>query len=111
MINWKEISNLLIDSHQEEGDGLVKLYPHSEGDSIVNMSNENFILEVEGKELRPKKVRKFLWEQRKNRALKRKNAVLWSSYIEEEDKSYVGVGALTSPEAADRLKGFRDGKV
>ena len=108
-MNWKKISNQLIDLHKEDGDGLVKLDPHSGGSTVVNLSDSDLVLEVKGKELRAKKVRKFLWEQRKPRALKRKNAILWSAYIEEDDTSYVGVGALTSPEVADRLEVFRNG--
>ena len=102
-MNWKEISNQLTELHKETGSAVVMFDPHSEGD-VVNLSTEDFCLEVEGKELHKKKVRKFLWENRKKRALQRKNALLWSSYLEDEDKSYIGVGAITSPEAAKRLE-------
>jgi len=101
-MDWKKISNKLVDAHSEKESAVIALNSESIG-ILVNLSSDNFCLEVEGKELQSKKVRKFLWENRKKRALQRKNAVLWSAYIEEEDKSYVGVGAVTSKEAAERM--------
>ena len=103
-INWKKFTKKFTEVHDKNGSAVLLLDPHSvKGEEIVNLSKENFILEIEGKELNEKKVRKFLWENRKKRALQRKNALLWSSYMEDEDKSYVGVGATTSKEVADRL--------
>tara|TARA_R100000664_G_scaffold8566_1_gene14061 strand:+ start:12549 stop:12869 length:321 start_codon:yes stop_codon:yes gene_type:complete len=101
-MNWKKISSDLVTQHSDTESAVVSLDPHSMGE-IVNLSNEDFCLEVKGRELKAKKVRRFLWENRKKRALQRKNAVLWSAYMEDEDKSYVGVGALTTKRIADRM--------
>ncbi len=103
-MNWKEISRKLVSLHEEKEAAIVRLTPHSIGE-VVNLSDDDFCLEIEGRELSAKKVRKFLWENRKKRALQRKKAVIWSAYIEDEDKSYVGVGALTSSKVASRMRG------
>ena len=105
-MNWKKLSSRLIELHKENGSGCLALNPHSTGE-LVNLSHDDLCLEVKGKELKVKKVRKFLWEHRKKRALQRKNAVIWSAYMEDENKSYVGVGALTDKKIADRLEDFR----
>ena len=102
-MDWRKISNDLVDDHADNKSAVVYLDPESTG-VLVNLSSEEFCLEVKGKELKSKKVRKFLWENRKKRALQRKNAVLWSAYIEDEDVSYVGVGAVTTKKIADRMK-------
>lgn len=106
-MNWKKISSRLTELHKENGSSCLALDPHSKGE-LVNLSNDDMFMEIDGKELKVKRVRKFLWENRKKRALQRKNAVLWSSYMEDEDKSYFGVGALTSKNAADRLEVLRN---
>lgn len=103
-MDWKAVSRKLVNLHDEKEAGIIRLTPHSTGE-MVNLSNEYFCLEVKGRELTAKRVRKFLWEHRKKRALQRKKAVVWSAYVEEEDMSYVGVGALTSPEVAARMRG------
>ena len=103
-MNWKDISRKLVDLHDEKEAAIIRLTPHSTG-SLVNLSDDDFCLEVDGRKITAKRVRKFLWENRKKRALQRKKAVVWSAYIKEEDKSYVGVGALTSPEVATRMRG------
>tara|TARA_R100001082_G_C4354346_1_gene156060 strand:- start:535 stop:849 length:315 start_codon:yes stop_codon:yes gene_type:complete len=103
-LDWKKLSKKLVDLHEEKEAAIIRLTPATIGE-VINLSSDGFCLEVEGKKLSPKKVRKFLWENRKKRALQRKQAVLWSAYMEEEDKSYVGVGALTSPKVAARIRG------
>ena len=103
-MDWKKISNKLVDAHSEKESAVIALNSESTG-VLVNLSSDDFCLELEGKELQSKKVRRFLWENRKKRALQRKKAVVWSAYIEDEDKSYVGVGALTSSEIATRMRG------
>ena len=104
MTDWKGISRRLVKLHEDHEAGIIRFSSDSFGE-MVNLSNENSSMEVEGKKITAKKVRKFLWEQRNQRALKRKNAVVWSAYVEDEDKSYIGVVALTSPEVAARLRG------
>jgi hypothetical protein len=103
MLNWKKLSRNLVEEHAKNESAIIVLNETSEG-SIVNLSNDEFCMEEKGKELSTKKVRKFLWENRKKRALQRKSAILWSAYMEDEDMSYVGVGALTTPEVAERMK-------
>ena len=105
-MNWKQLTKNLIDIHVQNKSAVVSLDPHSVG-VLVNLSDDDFCLTVEGKEIKPKKVRRFLWEQRKKRALNRSNAAIWSAYMEKEDKTYVGVGAITSQKVADRIQKLR----
>ena len=102
MKNWKEITQRLVSLHNKKESAVIRLTPHSKGE-MVNLSSDEFCLEIEGKELQTKKVRRFLWENRKKRALLRSKAVIWSAYIEEDDKTYVGVGALTSKRVMDKM--------
>jgi len=101
-LNWKKISRSLVEEHAENESAVIILNEGSEG-PVVNLSNNDFCMEEKGKELSTKKVRRFLWENRKKRALQRKNAVLWSAYMEDEDVSYVGVGAVTSLKVAEKM--------
>jgi hypothetical protein len=59
---------------------------------------------VEGTELSPKFLRKFLWERRGERAVQRDRMVLWTSYDAETDTSFVGVGCLVDPDVARKLE-------
>ncbi len=106
-MNWKKISSKLVDDHANNGSAVITLDPHSEG-VLVNLSHDEFCLAEKGKDLKVKSVRKFLWENRKKRALQRENAAIWSSYMPDEDKSYMGVGALTSEKVAKRMKEVTD---
>jgi hypothetical protein len=101
-VDWKKISKKLSEDHGKYESAVVPLNPHSSG-VLVNLSDDKFYWETDGKNLTPKKVRKFLWENRKKRALQRKNAAVWSSYLPDEDKTYMGVGAITSKEVAVRM--------
>lgn len=103
-MDWRQISKQLVEIHSAKSSAVILLGPHSIGE-VVNLSDDDFSFEVAGKELPIKGVRRFLWENRKKRALRRKKALLWSAYIEDEDKSYLGVGALTSPRVAARMRG------
>ena len=51
------------------------------------------LLEFEGPTLHAKRVRRWLWERRKERQVTRRTATLWS--IGKDGMSYVGIGALT----------------
>lgn len=106
LLPWKKIVQKLVENHKNKQSAVVKLDPHSKGE-IVDLSNDELCMEIEGKELHAKKVRKFLWERRKRRALQRKRGLIWSAYLEEEDKSYVGVGAMTTKEVAERISNGR----
>jgi len=104
-MDWKKISRKLVEDHKDKGSSIINLTPHSKGGEVVNLSTDDFCLELTGKELSTKKVRRFLWENRKKRALNRKHGIIWSAYLEDEDKSYVGVGAITDPKVAARMEG------
>ena len=53
-MNWKKISSDLVTQHSDTESAVVSLDPHSMGE-IVNLSNEDFCLEVKGRELKAKR--------------------------------------------------------
>ena len=101
-INWKQLSKTLVDRHASDGGSIVPKLPHSEG-TLVNLSDDNFCLQEDGRALSSKNVRRFLWENRNHRSVARDKAAFWSVYLPDEDKSVVGVGALVDEDTAKRM--------
>ena len=100
--SWKSITKMLVDDHNSSGTALVPKSPHSTG-VPVNLSGESLCLQVEGRELPLKRVRRFLWDNRKHRSVTRDRAVFWSAYLPHEDRSILGVGGYTSHRVAKRM--------
>mgnify|MGYP003117660179 CR=1 FL=1 len=103
--DWKKISKSVVKMHNSLGGALVDINGDNaveEGSSIINTATEDNTLELVGNELKPKEVRKFMWDQRKSRDLKRDNVIIWSWYDEEEDKTYMGFGAKIKPTLIER---------
>tara|TARA_Y100001937_G_scaffold117699_1_gene171253 strand:- start:263 stop:619 length:357 start_codon:yes stop_codon:yes gene_type:complete len=93
--NWKVISHQVTKMHTELGGSLVMLSGSSTSDRpLVNTSPEEQIGELVGNKLTPKSVRRFLWTNRKSRQVQRPNAIVWSWYDPEEDKTFIGLGAV-----------------
>tara|TARA_Y100000593_G_scaffold71239_1_gene130808 strand:+ start:134 stop:448 length:315 start_codon:yes stop_codon:yes gene_type:complete len=91
--------------HNSLGGALVDIHGDNAVDeetSIITTSEEEDTHSLVGNKLRPKEVRKFMWDKRKSRDLKRDNVVIWSWYDEEEDTTYMGFGAKVSPVLVDR---------
>ena len=103
MNNYKELSQIISKQHKEAGISLHPIFDSIDHAHFINLSTEETISSHEGKELSPKKIRKYLWENKKDRKFQRKNAVLWTAYDSEEDISYIGIGASTHPEVSSRL--------
>ena len=108
MTNWKSVVNELRTQFEAKGGATVLVSEPSEGKTVpVQTLADEHLLKFEGKKLQPKTVRKWLWEQRDCRVLKRQGAVLFAGYDEAEDTTLVGLGAMTSPDAAVRLTRIR----
>ena len=107
LIDWKELSRTLSSLHAENGQAAVDKTGSNVFESnnpLVNTTLEEEILEQAGKEITPKKIRKFTWDRRKNRKLTRGSGVLWTYYDEETDTSYLGTGALVNPRILNKIK-------
>jgi len=103
--NWKQISKYMAHMHNSLGGSLIDLEGKNatvSGSSIINTSKPNEVLSIVGNELSPKKLRKFMWDHRKSRRLTRDNAVIWSWFDEDQNKTLVGFAAPVSKEALDR---------
>tara|TARA_R100000655_G_scaffold59315_1_gene97761 strand:+ start:6375 stop:6743 length:369 start_codon:yes stop_codon:yes gene_type:complete len=103
-VDYKKLSKQISDSHKESGISITPIYGTIDYLHFINLSDDETIFTSEGSELSPKKIRKFLWEHKKDRKFQRKNAVIWTSYDEEEDISYLGVGASSNPKVSTRTE-------
>ena len=103
--NWKQISKFMTEMHNELGGSIVDLQGMNathKNENLINTSKSDELMSLVGKKLNPKGIRRFMWEHRKSRQLTRPNAVIWSWFDEEEDKTVVGFGAPVKPQALDR---------
>lgn len=107
--DWKQISRLLADMHNEHGKGAVTL----EGDNafakavdedraFYNLGSPQRDVEWGARELTPKMIRRWLWDLRKDEVLQRPNVFAWTAW--DEEKSVGGLGALVN----DKLNGVLD---
>lgn len=111
-MRWKQVARDLVSMHSRMGVSRVVLRPERLGPSrtdMVNTCEDEDLLVVRGNSLSPKEVRRWLWEKRKKRSLRRPNAVIWSVYDEKEDRSIVGTGAIVSEPVAERYEGLKNG--
>lgn len=106
----KYLARALCDTHRKFGasaltaDGRdAKEVLAGTGLKMVNLSKEGDLDGVPGVLLNPHKVRTFLWENRRKRALCRANMVIWSAVV--DNMSFIGLGAIVTPKVADRFKG------
>ena len=103
MAKWKQITAIASEMHNEYGISAI----NKEGEEILSSDKPIFsVMEPQalaGKEITPKSLRKFTWENRKSRALTRDTAIIWTYYDNESDTSFVGVGAQVNPEVIGRV--------
>ena len=112
MNQWKRSVKELGQQFEESKGGVVVVSPTTEDrHHPVQITPDPHCLEFEGDKFQPKAVRRWLWEQRNCRALTREGALLFASYDEAEDTTRVGVGALTTSDAAVRLEKLRSTRV
>ena len=106
MIPWKKIANKSSFIHSEQGWSIVDKNNNdavSSNAPVVNTIPEENLKELAGKSISPKEIRRFAWEQRNTRFMSRDNAIIWTYYDEEADKSYIGVGATVKPALLDKV--------
>ncbi len=103
MADWKKMSKSLAELHEEVGGAVVDTEGRpAGGGAVVNTSEEEDIETLVGNKISPKQIRRYAWEKRKHRSLRRPNAIFWSVYDEEEDRSHLGIGALVETNKVDR---------
>ena len=104
-IDRKKLSRAVSETHREKGQCLHILNEggRRSGGVIVSVKVPRF-WSLEGKILTLKTIRKFLWESRNFRAVKRDGAVLWTVYDPEVDVSYLGLGLLIEPTILVRIR-------
>ena len=104
-MNWKALTSSVCNAHNDQGISLLSKAGEDlfdSGHTVVNTTPETDMLRVPGKELHPKPLRRYLWENRKDRRVSRDRAALWTLYDHTEDVSVFGVGAITSTRTAER---------
>ena len=109
-MGWKAIVRDLNSMFEKNKAGLVIINDNQDPgrQQPVQITPDPHTLTFEGMKMNPKMVRRWLWEQRNTRGVQREGNFIWGAYIEEEDKTMVGLGALTSPTAAVRLAKMRE---
>tara|TARA_Y100001938_G_scaffold79381_2_gene109654 strand:+ start:2489 stop:2857 length:369 start_codon:yes stop_codon:yes gene_type:complete len=103
--DWKQISKFMTEMHNALGGSIVDLQGLNathKNQNLINTSKPNELMTLVGNKLKPKGIRKFMWEHRKSRRLLRPNAVIWSWFDSDENKTIVGFGASVKPQALDR---------
>ena len=101
--NWKVISQQVTKMHEQLGGSLITLQGDAApAEPMVNTSPETQIEELVGNDLTPKKVRRFLWAHRKSRQVRRPNAIVWSWYDSDLDRTFLGLGAVVKESQISR---------
>lgn len=106
---YRKAAQDLVRIHHEEGVGVGRLVGAMEEDggvTIVNVTPDDLLLAVGGRELTTKLVRKYLFDRRHIiREVQASGAVplVMSRYDEEMDRSFVGITAMTSEEHAQAI--------
>ena len=107
MTNWKRLASLLSATHNEKGVAFILLSPefvYVSDRVYIDMAGPSRDLTTEGRLLNPKKIREWCWRNRHCRAFQRPTAFFYSIYDPQEDRTFVGVGAVTKREVAQRMK-------
>ena len=105
MRNWKEISKVSSEAHP--GGTVLLESPHLPMDlfpeETARFYHEDMRLEVGGRDVSPKDIRRFLWENRGTRPVQRDRAFIETAYDEEKDVSVLRLGTLTSTSVVERM--------
>jgi len=109
-MNWKSIVKDLKAMYDEHKGAVVaiNLTQDPNKQHPVQITSDVHALTFEGMDINPKLVRRWLWEQRNTRAVKREGNFIWASYNAEDDTTLVGLGALATSRAAVRLDNIRE---
>jgi len=96
---WRELAASLADEHMDAGSAAFFLFSGAPlwmyGGRARVEADEDTVTMFEGKVLKRKDVRQFLWEQKMRKdspeAMPR-TMVLWSIYDGDHDRSFLGLG-------------------
>jgi hypothetical protein len=103
-VDWKKLTSKMSEFHREFGASIISRdsEPLTSG-SLLNLTKEKDMYSQEGSDITPKKVRRWLWEMRDKRSMKREGLVLWSAYDEDKNTSCVGFGVLVDDKIVARF--------
>ena len=109
-MNWKSVVKDLKAMYDEHKGAVVGINSATDPSKQhpVQITSDIHALTFEGMDINPKLVRRWLWEQRNTRAVKREGNFIWASYNAENDTTLVGLGALATSGAAVRLASIRE---
>ena len=104
VVDWGEIAREVSGRHKDEGSSVVSIGDSELGDALIDVSPSH--LTMAGREVAPRRIRGYLWENRKTPRLRRPGSVVWSLYDEEEDVSFVGIGLMVERRVGARMQGM-----
>ena len=103
MAKWKQISKLLAEMHNDHGRSAVTMGGENAFAKAVDselsfkqLPDEHLIISWDDKELTPKMIRRWMWDIRRDKALKEDNVFVWT--VQNEDSSVGGFGTLVEPD-------------
>jgi len=109
--NVKHLSHEIVESHNSRGFALVRVTPTGRWPVgvLLNVTREPFVRK--GRELKAKvDVRRFLWDQSKGAALKRKDRTfVWSRYLADQDLSVMGLATIVDRKVAEKMRQLDEG--
>ena len=74
-------------------------------------TNDDGVLRMTGDMLTAKRVRRWLWDQRRSRVMRRNRFVVWGVYDNPTNQYHVGLADITSTRCVMRLNERRFRKV
>lgn len=100
--DWKEVVRTLVEMHSEYGAAVVNFdadIPNPDQEDPVLVTPEEEIYREQGSDLTPKKVRGWLWHNRKKEWSEPvPNAVLFSAIDPDTEESVIGIAHIPEPE-------------
>jgi len=105
-IDFRELSTLLATKHREKGGSAYCMdrtltdafYAVRCGCKLENLTPEDGVARFPGRLLSAKKLRKWLWDNRKDERLGDFTSVIWTLYDADGDVSVIGIARIHAPE-------------
>jgi len=104
-IHWKQLTRDLCELHEKFGAAALTLSgdnPTAEGLEYEQVTEDADLHRVDGAIFKPKALRSWLWEIRKESALAAKRTVVWTAYDESHDASFAGIAQVVSSDEMRR---------
>ncbi len=101
-MSWKQLVNQLVTNYEnQDGVAYVTVRERDGCTEIVNTLKR--VMVIDGCDLSRKAVRRWLWEVKDTRQLKRVGAVLWAFYDKVDNKTFIGIGAYVRAGVGDKM--------